>query len=181
MKAVGATKSLPYHSLARAWIVDALRSSASADSDATADEPQADQLNIKLDQDVLDQLKIRAHELHRPYHRLARDWIESALAREEESLGIDASPAGRPPIKDLMALLLHATNKRGDAAVRGITQLQKLLFVIEEKLGGSDRAFTRSTTDHSTRTSMTLPTRCDLRASSVALNQRPQGRLPSRT
>jgi hypothetical protein len=38
-------------------------------------------------------------------------------------------------MKDLMVLLLHATDgPGGGAAVRGITRLQKLLFVIEQKL-----------------------------------------------
>jgi predicted DNA binding CopG/RHH family protein len=134
LKAVAAATSLPYHALARAWIAEALRTSAPPINSASPDEPQTEQLNIKLDNDTLDDLKERAHELRRPYHRLAREWIEAALIREEESLGIDATPAGRPAMKDLMVLLLHAPDRRGDDAIRGMTRLQKLLFVIEQKL-----------------------------------------------
>ena len=134
IKAVAVAKSLPYHALARAWMVEALRSSADSGIGASADEPQAEQLNVKLDNETLDLLKQRADELRRPYHRLARNWIEVALAREEVSLGIDPTPTGRPKMKDLMVLLLHASDRRGDDAVRGMTRLQKLLFVIEQKL-----------------------------------------------
>ncbi|MFN2568181.1 MAG: CopG family antitoxin [Candidatus Dormibacteria bacterium] len=102
IKAVAAAKSLPYHALARAWLIEALRTSAIPVNSALADEPQAEQLNIKLDNDTLDDLKERADELRRPYHRLAREWIEAAVIREEESLGIDPRLAGRPSMKDLM-------------------------------------------------------------------------------
>lgn len=139
IKAVAAAKSLPYHALSRAWISDALRSSATSINAASAEEPQAEQLNIKLDHDTLDDLKQRADELRRPYHALAREWIEAALTREEESLGIDPTPAGRPAIKDLMVLLLHAPDRRGDDAVCGMMRLQKLLFVIDQKLA-ADRS-----------------------------------------
>jgi predicted DNA binding CopG/RHH family protein len=141
MKGVSAAKSLPYHALARSWIIEALRSSAPPINSVSADEPQAEQLNIKLDNDTLDQLKERADELRRPYHRLAREWIEAALTREEESLGIDPAPAGRPKLKDLMVLLLHASDHRGEDAVRGMTRLQKLLFVIEQKLAADHSRF----------------------------------------
>jgi predicted DNA binding CopG/RHH family protein len=141
IKAVAAAKSLPYHALARAWIVEALRSSASAINGGTADEPQAEQLNIKLDNDTLDDLKDRADELRRPYHRLAREWIEAALTREEESLGIDPKLAGRPSMKDLMVLLLHSPGRKGDDAIVGMTRLQKLLFVIEQKLAADHPRF----------------------------------------
>ena len=93
VKAVGAAASLPYHSLARAWIVEALRKSAAADNTPATDEPHDDQLNLKLDQRTLDQLKVKAHELRRPYHRLAREWIEAARIEpklpmhEAESIG----------------------------------------------------------------------------------------------
>jgi hypothetical protein len=40
-----------------------------------------------------------------------------------------------------MVLLLHATDKRGDHAVRGITRLQKLLFVIEQNLVAQSRFY----------------------------------------
>ena len=139
LKAAAAAKSLPYHSLARAWIIEALRASAPPINSALVDEPQAVQLNIKLDNDTLDDLKERADELRRPYHRLAREWIEAALTKEEESLGIVPTPAGRPALKDLMVLLLHAPDRHGDDAIRGMTRLQKLLFVLEQKLA-TDRS-----------------------------------------
>lgn len=141
MKAVAAAKSLPYHALTRAWIIEALRTSAPPVNSAMADEPQAEQLNIKLDNQSLDDLKKRADELRRPYHRVAREWIEAALTREEESLGIDPSPAGRPAIKDLIVLLLHSPGRRGDDAIRGMTRLQKLLFVVEQKLASERSRF----------------------------------------
>jgi len=40
-----------------------------------------------------------------------------------------------------MVLLLHATNKRGQDAVRGITRLQKLLFVVEQNLVEQSRFY----------------------------------------
>lgn len=141
IKAVSAAKSLPYHALARAWIIEALRTSVSPINSAMADEPQDEQMNIKLDNESLDDLKLRADELRRPYHRLAREWIEAALTHEEERLGIDPSPAGRPAIKDLMVLLLHSPGRRGDDAIRGMTRLQKLLFVIEQKLASEHSRF----------------------------------------
>lgn len=141
IKAVAAAKSLPYHALARAWIIEALFISSPPVNSALADEPQAEQLNIKLDNDTLDDLKERADELRRPYHRLAREWIEAALIREEESLGIDPKLAGRPSMKDLMVLLLHSPDRKGDDAIRGMTRLQKLLFVIEQKLAAENSHF----------------------------------------
>jgi len=141
IKAVAAAKSLPYHALARAWILDALRTSAPPVNSAIADEPHAEQLNIKLDNESLDVLKKRADVLRRPYHRLAREWIEAALTREEESIGIDPSLAARPAIKDLMVLLLHSPGRRGDDAIRGMTRLQKLLFVVEQKLASERSRF----------------------------------------
>lgn len=134
MKAVAAARSLAYHALARAWVVEALRTSAPPVNSALAEEPQAEQLNIKLDNDTLDDLKDRADELRRPYHRLAREWIEAALTREEQSLGIDPARTGRPTLKDLMVLLLHSPGPKGDDAIRGMTRLQKLLFVVEQRL-----------------------------------------------
>ena len=97
IKTVASSRSLPYHALARSWLVDGLRNGRGSESAGVAsDEPQAEQFNIKLDQEILDQVKVRANELGRPYHRLAREWIEIALEREEESLGLDASRAGLP-------------------------------------------------------------------------------------
>lgn len=141
IKRVAAARSLPYHALARSWIVAGLRQTVTTGAGAGIDEPQTEQLNIKLDNDVLDELKARADQLRRPYHRLAREWIELALGREEESLGLDPAAAGQPAIKDLMVLLLHATDKRGQDVVRGITRLQKLLFVIEQSLVNQSRFY----------------------------------------
>jgi len=141
IKAVAAAKSLPYHALARAWIIEALRTSAPPINGAAPEGAHNEQLNIKLDNDTLDDLKQRADRLQRPYHRLAREWIEAALTREEESLGIDPTLAGRPSIKDLMVLLLHSPGRQGHHAIHGMTRLQKLLFVIEQKLAAENPRF----------------------------------------
>lgn len=143
IKKVAAAKALPYHALVRSWMVDGLRESVAQGDISAQDGPFTTQLNIKVHQDLLDRLKARSNELRQPYHRLAREWIEGALSQEERNLGIDPQPAS-PPIKDLMVLLLHAPNKSDAVAVRGITRLQKLLFVIEQKLsmqGGGFYAF----------------------------------------
>lgn len=140
IKRVASVRSLPYHVLVRSWLVDALRQEHSAVVPTAEGEPQMEQLNLKLDQAVLDGLKKRGHERGMPYHRLARAWIEAATTEAEQALGHDSTPAAQPPIKELMVLLLHATNRQGSSAVRGITRLQKLLFVIEQQLG-SQSAF----------------------------------------
>ncbi len=143
LKRVAAARTLPYHGLARSWLIEGLRASE-LPAGGVVDEPHEEQLNIKLDQEVLDELKSRAHELRQPYHRLAREWVEVALARDEKSLGLNQTPADKPPVKDLMVLLLHAPNAQGHDAVRGITRLQKLLFVLEQALtaqGGGFYAF----------------------------------------
>jgi len=140
VKRVAAARSLPYHALVRSWLVDALRGSVVPPGELAL-EPQAAQLNVKLDQEVLDQLKARADELRRPYHRLAREWVDAALTREEQVLGLAASPARRPATKDLMVLLLHARKPDGQDAIRGMTRLQKLLFVIEQTLDAQSGRF----------------------------------------
>ncbi len=134
LKAVARAKSLPYHALARAWIVEGLRSPGAPISAFVGDEPQSAQLNLKVDQELLDVLKRKASELRRPYHALARQCIEAALEREEKELGITASSRPRPTMRDLIVLLLHAPGNRGAEALHGMTRLQKLLFVIEQKL-----------------------------------------------
>ncbi len=98
IKAVAAERSLPYHALARSWLLDGLRSGKDGWEPAGVSdgESQDEQLNIKLDQSLLDQLKTRASELRRPYHRLAREWIEAEVEREEESLGLSPSSEGHP-------------------------------------------------------------------------------------
>lgn len=140
IKRVAAARSLPYHALVRSWLVEALRKSAVPAGELSI-EPHVEQLNIKLDEELLDELKARAHELRRPYHRLAREYVDAAVVREEESLGLDPAPAARPGIKDLMVLLLHATNARGEDAIRGVTRLQKLLFAIEQTIGAQQSGF----------------------------------------
>jgi len=141
LKAVALAESLPYHALARAWIIEGLRSSSRPVNSDLGEEPQSEQLNIKLYQELLDGLKSRADELRRPYHSVAREWIEAALVREEETLGIGPAAVGRPAIKDLIVLLLHSPGRGGDEAIRGMTRLQKLLFVIEQKLAVGDSRF----------------------------------------
>jgi predicted DNA binding CopG/RHH family protein/uncharacterized protein YwgA len=134
VKRVASTRAIPYHTLVRSWIVEGLRTSAVPEVEEPDSEAQTAQLNIKLDQTVLDALKARGHELRQPYHRFARELVEWELEQAEHALGFDPRPSHRPAIKELMVLLLHATNQRGDSTVRGMTRLQKLLFVIEQKL-----------------------------------------------
>ena len=134
IKRVAAARALPYHALARSWLIDGLRQAEAPQVQEHDLEPQTVQFNVKLDQAVLDGLKARAHEAHQPYHRLARRWIESEVVQAERALGLDPTPSVAPAIKELVVLLLHAPNARGETAVRGMTRLQKLLFVIEQKL-----------------------------------------------
>ena len=134
IKRIASLKALPYHAMVRSWIAEGVRTTTAPQPSVEVDEPLSEQLNIKLDHELLDAIKARADELRRPYHRLAREWVEMALAREEESLGLNSAASGQPAIKDLMVLLLHAQNKKGEDAIRGITRLQKLMFVIEQKL-----------------------------------------------
>lgn len=134
VKQVAAQRSLPYHALARSWIANGLRQSESPRAIAAPHEPLTEQLNIKLDQALLDDLKARAHERRYPYHRLAREWIESAITQEEADLGIVQAAAERPSLMELMVLLLHSPNDQGQDVVLGITRLQKLLFVVEQHL-----------------------------------------------
>jgi hypothetical protein len=145
LKAVGAAKSLPYHSLARSWIVEALRSQQlpSADIELLDEEEVAtEQLNLKVEPDVLNGLKAFSDRTRRPYHRLARQWIEAALIREGATLETLPPSPTRPVLRDLMILLLHAPNGHsGKAAIRGVTRLQKLLFVIEQVLARDSSQF----------------------------------------
>jgi len=140
LKRVARAKGLPYHALVRSWIVEGLRR-GEAGSAPDAGEPQIEQLNIKLEHELLDELKSVAAARSQPYHRLARQWVQLALESEERRLGLDSRPAGQPVIKDLMVLLLHAPNARGQDAVRGITRLQKLLFVVEQTLATGSARF----------------------------------------
>lgn len=141
IRRVASQLSLPYHALVRSWIIESLRQSVAPEVDRGDIEPQSVQLNVKLDQAVLDELKLRAHELRRPYHRLAREWIEPLLASEEASLGLEPLRDSRPAVKDLMVLLLHAQNQKGGSSIHGITRLQKLLFVIEKSMALETRFY----------------------------------------
>ncbi len=144
LRAVASRKSLPYHALARSWVLDGLRREQLPDVQLElADDELAgsEQLNLKIEPDALEHLKVVSDRLRRPYHRLARQWIEAALV-DEKALAPQRSQATGPAMKDLMVLLLHATNGPGEgAAVRGITRLQKLLFVIEQKLVADSSRF----------------------------------------
>lgn len=140
VKRVATARGLPYHTLVRSWMVEGLRSSVVPHVEPDA-EVQTTQLNIKLDQAILDALKGRAHELRQPYHRLARELVEREIEQAEQALGLDPTPSHQPAIKELMVLLLHASNQRGDSTVRGITRLQKLLFVIEQKLASQSQFY----------------------------------------
>jgi predicted DNA binding CopG/RHH family protein len=141
VKQVAAARSLPYHAMVRSWITSELRHPMATGAAADGDEPLSEQLNLKVDQDILDELKARANELRRPYHRLAREWVEASLALEEERLGIQPSRLQLPAIKELMVLLLHAPSRSGEDAVRGVTRLQKLLFVLEQKFASQSTRF----------------------------------------
>jgi predicted DNA binding CopG/RHH family protein len=140
IKRIAAAQALPYHPLVRSWLVEGLRDPAAPDV-TLLDAPQDEQLNIKLSQETLDEIKTRGAAVRRPYHRLAREWVESAVGREETRLGLEPSRSTSPATKDLLMLVLHTRNSRGEAAVRGITRLQKLLFVIEQSLAESGGAF----------------------------------------
>jgi predicted DNA binding CopG/RHH family protein len=134
IKQVGARRALPYHALTRSWIANGVRGSELPRSVSPSTEPLSEQLNIKLDHVLLDELKARADSERYPYHRLAREWIETGLEQEERELGLDQATAKGPSLMELMVLLLDSSNSRGQEVVRGITRLQKLLFVVEQKL-----------------------------------------------
>lgn len=128
-KRIGSARHIPYHVLVRGWMLDD-RFDAAGPSETA---PSTSQLNIKLTSDELDQLKRAAARLRRPYHRVARDRVQYAVAQEKAAL--DPAGARRPTIQDLMVLLLHQPGPAGRDAIRGVTRLQKLLFVLERELG----------------------------------------------
>jgi hypothetical protein len=140
LKTVAAAKSLPYHGLARSWILEGLRSgevpSAAAQLD-DADAPRSsEQLNLKVEPEMLDELKQFSHDTRRPYHQLARQWVEAGLAREDAV----ASTRPRPSLKKMMILLLDG-DRQGRDAIHGMTRLQKLLFVIQQELDRDSSTF----------------------------------------
>jgi len=143
LKSLAKRKTLPYHALARSWIVGSLSRETlpSVDVDLTDVGLAADaQLNIKIDSEVLLALKRFAHGRHVPYHRLARLWIYEGL-RSEQAWARRAETVRKITMADLMLLLLHARGPKGsqDESIKGITRLVKLLFVASQRLGGGPR------------------------------------------
>lgn len=140
LKTVAASKSLPYHALARSWILEGLRAgqvpddSGELDKDATP--RSSEQLNLKVEPEVLDDLKQFSHKSRRPYHQLARQWVEVGIVRERPV----ASSQPRLSLRELMMLLLDSDRSRG-SAIRGMTRLQKLLYVIQDHLDRESSTF----------------------------------------
>jgi uncharacterized protein len=138
LRDVARRKSLPYHAFARSMITEALRHrEIPTGSEEAADlaAPGDTQLNIKLSPELLEELKQFSHEMRRPYHRLARIWLERGV--RHELMAMASSPSSRrPSLKELLILLLDTPGPGGrDPAIRGMTRLQKLLFVIDKQLG----------------------------------------------
>lgn len=145
LRRMGASRTLPYHSLARSWIVEGLRSKQlpSAEIELLDEEEAAtEQLNLKLEPETLAELKAFSDQVRHPYHRLARQWIEAAIARERAAADPNPSSSPRLAMRDLMILLLHsAPDPSRSTAIQGITRLQKLLFVIEQALDSEGSQF----------------------------------------
>ena len=140
LRDVATARNLAYHALARSWLADGI--AGRLDTGGAIDvEGNDTQLNLKVDPELLDRLKRRAHADRRAYHALARDYILAAVTREEHALGWDLKSASRPAMRDLIVLLLHSRSKRGTDAIRGMTRLQKLLFVVDRKVAGSHSPF----------------------------------------
>ena len=72
-----------------------------------------------------------------------------------------------------MVLLLHATNARGEDAVRGVTRLQKLLFVIEQTIGSEQSGFYAHSYGPFNEGVKTPPRPCDWPAFSRGRSPRP--------
>jgi predicted DNA-binding protein (MmcQ/YjbR family) len=140
LKKVAASKSLPYHGLARSWILEGLRSGQLPSAAAQLDDAEAprssEQLNLKVDPEMLDELKRFSHDTRQPYHQVARQWVEAGLAREHAV----ASSRPRPSLRELMILLLDGDGQDRDA-LHGMTRLQKLLFVIQQELDRESSTF----------------------------------------
>jgi predicted DNA binding CopG/RHH family protein len=93
IKLIANARSVPYHTLARSWLIEGLqRTDPPAPEESP--QPQDEQLNVKLEQTVLDQIKARADQLRRPYHRLAREWVQEGLAREQQRMTSDPQQDG---------------------------------------------------------------------------------------
>jgi predicted DNA binding CopG/RHH family protein len=144
LRDVARRKALPYHALARSLIAEGLRGHhlpTGSDEAAALSAPGDTQLNIKLAPELLEELKRFSDESRRPYHRLARLWLEAGL-RQELATVASSSSIPRPSLKELLILLLDSPGPRGgDPAVRGMTRLQKLLFVIDKQLGTDPSRF----------------------------------------
>lgn len=144
LKEVARRKSLPYHALARSWIAEGVRERhvpSGAEEAADLSAPGENQLNLKLSPALLDEVKRFSDEIRRPYHRLARLWLDAGL-REELASVPPSRAQQRPSLRELMILLLDTPGTRtGDAAIRGITRLQKLLFVVEKQLSPDPSRF----------------------------------------
>ncbi len=89
IKRLAALRGMPYHALARSWLIAGLADAEPPRVQET-EETNDGQLNLKLDQELLDQVKQRASELRRPYHRLAREWVRDGLEAEQQRLAVAA-------------------------------------------------------------------------------------------
>lgn len=135
LKAVAKSKSLPYHTMARSWLAESI--ATTDDWPQAGDEYSDAQFNIKMDHELLDSFKRKASQLRRPYHALARDVIVTRVVSEERALRKSGNPASAVRLGELILLLLDAPGRKGSEAIRGMTRLQKLLFVVEQELGTS--------------------------------------------
>ncbi len=97
IRKVARAKSLPYHALARSWIIEGLRSGRGPRLEENVANPSAAQLNLKIDPGQLDELKAMGNRIRRPYHRLARQWIEEGLLTAEA----ESRPRSDPPKRQI--------------------------------------------------------------------------------
>jgi predicted DNA binding CopG/RHH family protein/uncharacterized DUF497 family protein len=93
IKLIANARSVPYHTLARSWLIEGLQRTDPPAPEEPA-QPQNERLNVKLEQTVLDEIKERADQLRRPYHRLAREWVQEGLAREQQRMSADPAQDG---------------------------------------------------------------------------------------
>jgi hypothetical protein len=133
LKAEAQRKRLTYHSLARSWIAERLAAGTVPGSEsqlADFEWPADAQLNIKLDAELMHGLKEFSHRTRIPYHRLARLWIQGGLDAQ-----LRAPAAAALSMRDAVILMLHARGPGGaaDEAIRGLTRLDKLIFVATQE------------------------------------------------
>jgi hypothetical protein len=140
LKEVAASKSLPYHALARSWILEGLRSGQLPSGEArlagAGAERSSEQLNLKIEPELLEDLKRLSHNTRRPYHALARQWVNLGLAHQ---LAVTPPPR-HATLKELIVLLLDGDRQQQDS-INGMTRLQKLLFVIQQELDKDSSTF----------------------------------------